>query len=71
MRDKHDNLEIVRVILALAQSLRLDVVAEGVETEQELQILREFGCTFGQGYLMSRPLPPPAIEALLNTSPHW
>ncbi len=71
MREKHDNLEIVRVILALAHSLRLDVVAEGVETEQELQTLREFGCTFGQGYLMSRPLSSANMDLLLTTNPSW
>ncbi len=48
---------IVRAIVAMAHSLELSVVAEGVETEQQLAILRTLGCDIGQGYLYSKPLP--------------
>lgn len=51
-------LEIVRTIVAMAQILGLEVVAEGVELTDQLSILRELGCEFGQGYLFS-----PAVEA--------
>ncbi len=42
-------------ILALARSLGLEVVAEGIETEQQLRILRDMGCVYGQGYFFGRP----------------
>jgi diguanylate cyclase (GGDEF)-like protein/PAS domain S-box-containing protein len=50
---------IVRATIALAQSLGITVVAEGVESEQQRDLLRELGCDFGQGYLFAKP-----IEAL-------
>ena len=50
------NMEIVRAVTALGRELRLKVVAEGIETEQQLQALRTLGCHIGQGYLLSRPL---------------
>ena len=48
---------LVQAIIAMARSLGLNVVAEGVETEGHLQILREMGCHYAQGYYLSRPLP--------------
>jgi diguanylate cyclase (GGDEF)-like protein/PAS domain S-box-containing protein len=54
--DCNDNLEIVRTILSLAHKLRLDVVAEGVETEGQATKLREMGCEYGQGYFFHKPL---------------
>lgn len=49
---------IVESILALASTLEMTVVAEGIETECQLNKLRELGCTYGQGYLYSKPLSP-------------
>ena len=51
------NAAILRAITALAKSLSLHVVAEGVETEAELAMVRECGCDESQGYLHSRPVP--------------
>ncbi|MDP2834174.1 MAG: EAL domain-containing protein [Pseudomonadota bacterium] len=51
------NGSIIRAIAALAKSLSLQVVAEGVETEAELAVIRECGCDESQGYLHARPLP--------------
>jgi EAL domain-containing protein (putative c-di-GMP-specific phosphodiesterase class I) len=48
---------VVAAILGLARALVLDVVAEGIETAEELQALVELGCEFGQGYLLGRPAP--------------
>ncbi len=48
--------EIVRTILTLADNLNLEVVAEGIENEQQFRRLRELGCEFGQGYLFSKPV---------------
>ena len=51
------NAATVRAIVGLARDLGISVVAEGVETEQEAETLRTIGCTLGQGYLYSKPLP--------------
>ena len=59
---------IVRTILALAQSLDLDVVAEGVETAGQLGFLRLHGCEQFQGYLFGRPGPIEVVESQLRTS---
>ena len=51
-------MEIVRTIIAMAQILGMQVVAEGVEVTEQLSILRELGCEFGQGFLFSPALDP-------------
>ncbi|NWB62502.1 MULTISPECIES: EAL domain-containing response regulator [unclassified Pseudomonas] len=56
---------ITRTIIELAHSLKLRVVAEGVETQAQLEFLREAGCDQIQGYLFSRPLPMKELERLL------
>jgi diguanylate cyclase (GGDEF)-like protein/PAS domain S-box-containing protein len=61
-----DDAAIARTIVALAQSLRLDVIAEGVETEEQRDFLERNGCHAYQGYLFSRPLPLEAFERFQN-----
>ena len=56
MMENEENLAIVRTIVALAQNLGMDVVAEGVETEDQLRLLRKLECENGQGFLFSTPL---------------
>jgi diguanylate cyclase (GGDEF)-like protein/PAS domain S-box-containing protein len=56
MMENEENLAIVRTIVALAQNLGMDVVAEGVETEDQLMLLRKLECENGQGFLFSMPL---------------
>ena len=60
--------EIVRIIVMLAHSLGLRVVAEGVETQTQLALLRELGCDNAQGYLFSKPSDANTIEILLATN---
>ncbi|HEY6553949.1 MAG TPA: bifunctional diguanylate cyclase/phosphodiesterase [Vicinamibacteria bacterium] len=60
---------IVRAILALARSLRLEVVAEGVETDLQRGELEAMGCSHSQGYLFSRPLRPAEARALVLEDP--
>ena len=57
---------IVRSILALASSLGLRVVAEGIETPEQLWILRRLGCDFGQGFWISKPLPARDVPSFLR-----
>lgn len=59
-----DNQEIIKTIIALAQNLKLEVIAEGLEQNHQLSAIRDLECGFGQGFLFSKPLPPEAIE-------HW
>ena len=57
MSDKNEDGAIVKAIIAMAHTLQLRVIAEGVETEQHLEFLRELDCDEMQGYLLSTPLP--------------
>jgi diguanylate cyclase (GGDEF)-like protein/PAS domain S-box-containing protein len=57
---------IVTAIVALARGLRLDVIAEGIETEKQADRLREIGCDYGQGFLMARPMPADQLVQRLN-----
>ncbi|MEH6823498.1 MAG: EAL domain-containing protein [Motiliproteus sp.] len=51
-----DDVSLVRAIIAMAHSLDLKVVAEGIETQEQHDFLRELGCDFGQGYLFAKPM---------------
>jgi diguanylate cyclase (GGDEF)-like protein/PAS domain S-box-containing protein len=53
-----DDRTIADAVIGLAAALEIDVIAEGVETEKQAEILTELGCTFAQGYLYGRPAPP-------------
>lgn len=68
MSDGGENIEIVRTITMLAHTLNMSVVAEGVETEQQVEILKKLGCEFGQGYLFSHPLTASAAEQAITNS---
>jgi len=64
--DGEADRSIVEAVIALAHGLRISVVAEGIETEAQFEILREMGCDTGQGYLFARPLPEPDAARLLS-----
>ena len=61
-----DDASIVKAIISLAHSLRLRVVAEGVETADQLEFLRELGCDQYQGFYCSPAVPPDAFVSLLK-----
>jgi diguanylate cyclase (GGDEF)-like protein/PAS domain S-box-containing protein len=66
-----ENREIVRTIVTLAHNLGLDVIAEGVETPEQLTYLKALGCEYGQGYFFAEPLDAVEAEILLAQNPQW
>ncbi len=64
--EDQDDVTITSAIIAMAHQLNLGVVAEGVETEEQLQFLRQQGCELAQGYQFSKPLPAYEFELLLS-----
>ena len=63
--------DIAHTIVILAHQLGLDVVAEGVETAEQLDQLRSLGCEYAQGYYFSRPVSGDKAEALIEAGPQW
>ena len=60
------NIEIVSTIVMLAHKLGMDVVAEGIETSEEKELLKALNCEYGQGYLFSKPIATAAVSQLLR-----
>ena len=69
--DEADRTEVVLAIVAMAHGLHLEVIAEGVESIDQLAKLRRMGCDYGQGYFFARPLAPIGIEALIQANQIW
>jgi diguanylate cyclase (GGDEF)-like protein len=69
--EKGEGSEILRTIVSLAMSLKKKVIAEGIETEAQLELLEELGCQYGQGYLMAKPLTVEKMEAALREHRTW
>ncbi|WP_208997249.1 putative bifunctional diguanylate cyclase/phosphodiesterase [Roseibium denhamense] len=68
--DQHSD-SIVQTILAMAESLNYEVVAEGVETEEQRDFLRNNGCSTAQGFLFARPMPAAHFDAWLERHASW
>ncbi|MBO4354471.1 MAG: EAL domain-containing protein, partial [Clostridia bacterium] len=69
IENSEKDVQMVAFILGLAKNLNIEVVAEGVETEAQVKILKDLGCTFVQGYYFSRPLHSAEFEsAILQTA---
>jgi len=64
-RDEGD-AQVVKLVVALGRALKLEIVAEGVETESQAEFLRSCGCNIAQGYLYARPQPATPIEVWLR-----
>lgn len=68
---EEESWEIVQTIITLAHNLNMTVVAEGVETPEQLARLKYLGCDYGQGYLFAKPLSSANATTLLMTNPQW
>lgn len=68
MIESRENAEIVRTIIKLGQNLKMKVIAEGIETPEQLEQLQSLNCEFGQGYLFSKPLESEAAAAFIGQS---
>ena len=66
LADNPNDRSLVRTIVAMGHSLGLDMVAEGVESVQQLQVLSDLGCHKAQGYLISHPVPPEAMRSTVS-----
>ena len=66
-----DDSAIVSALAAIARGLRMTVVAEGVETSEQLAALRRMGCQYAQGYRLARPLPAPEFADLVRSGQRW
>ncbi len=69
MLENASSAELIRTIVALAKNMKLCIVAEGIESHEQLRALQELGCDYGQGYLFSRPLPMPQARIMVDTRP--
>lgn len=66
-----DNRTVVKTIVSLAHDMDKEIIAEGIETQAQLDILREFSCEFGQGFLFSRPEPRDVAGLMLEQGHSW
>jgi len=66
IKGNRDDGAIAKAVIAMAHSMNLKVIAEGVETREQYEFLKEHGCEIVQGYLISRPLPVAELELFLN-----
>ena len=71
MASDQDDQNIVSIVIALANTLGLGVVAEGVEDQQSFDLLREWGCQWIQGYHISKPIPAGALASWLQSQPDF
>jgi diguanylate cyclase (GGDEF)-like protein len=71
MKSTGESFEIVRSIITLAHSLGKHVIAEGVETGEQLELLRSLGCEYGQGYFFSKPLDAESARRVIVEAPKW
>ncbi len=66
---ENNNTSLIEAILSIAKSMKMQSVAEGIETEHQCLLLEQLGCEYGQGYLISRPLPAKEFNRAFAT-PH-
>lgn len=66
-----ENSEVLQTVISLAKNLKMRVIAEGIETEPQLSVLKNLGCDYGQGYLLAKPKGREETEELLYKRPAW
>jgi EAL domain-containing protein (putative c-di-GMP-specific phosphodiesterase class I) len=66
MLKDRENFEIIKMIISLARTLKIDVIAEGIENLKQLKVLKTFNCKLGQGHLFSEALDCKTAELMLN-----
>ena len=71
MDKSESSRRIVKSIADLARSLEMTIVAEGIEELEQMDVLRELGCQYGQGYYMAKPASADEIMELIETKPKW
>ncbi|OUR78268.1 hypothetical protein A9Q83_07785, partial [Alphaproteobacteria bacterium 46_93_T64] len=67
MLNDQSSLEIVRAISGLSHNMDIEIVAEGIETIEQLSLYRDLDCHYGQGFLISKPLPVENVYEILGT----
>ncbi|MEH2196722.1 two-component system response regulator [Nostoc sp.] len=71
MQDNQENMGLVPAMIGIANSMGMNAIAEGVETQEQLAQLRSLNCNFAQGYLFSQPIEQQSVLKLLATAPQW
>jgi EAL domain-containing protein (putative c-di-GMP-specific phosphodiesterase class I) len=71
LEHSRESQAIAKTIVALARTLRLKTIAEGIETVAQLRFLQALGCEYGQGFWFSPPLAPHQASQLLAQTPEW
>ncbi|MBM4376886.1 MAG: GGDEF domain-containing protein [Deltaproteobacteria bacterium] len=71
LEEGDESNEIIHAIIVLAHNLRMDVVAEGVETERQVMKLRKMACEYAQGYQFAKPMTAEDAAALILAKPQW
>ena len=63
--NEHRGIDILRSVIQLADKMQIAVIAEGVETREQIELLRKMGCVYGQGYYYYRPMPMKELQKLI------
>ncbi|MEH2349369.1 MAG: EAL domain-containing protein [Nostoc sp.] len=71
MQDNQENMGLVPAMIGIANSMGMNAIAEGVETQKQLAQLRSLNCNFAQGYLFSQPIEQQSVLKLLAAAPQW
>ncbi|WGV23891.1 two-component system response regulator [Halotia branconii] len=71
MQDNQEDMGLVPAMISIAKSMSMSVIAEGVETKEQLEELKSLNCEFAQGYLFSKPLEQELVVDLLASNPRW
>ncbi|MFN6481627.1 MULTISPECIES: EAL domain-containing protein [unclassified Nostoc] len=71
MQDNKENMGLVPAMIGIANSMGMNAIAEGVETQEQLAQLRSLNCNFAQGYLFSQPIEQELVVKFLATAPQW